>query len=218
MIRQRSCSNDLTKCTIQTSTSAAGGNVVQGRAGVFLFGFFCREETMFLLRLVAIIATCLFCVRADGQCKNGRCYQPAFSSARTYRTAPSYRSTGRVTRTRSQLPDGTWGPWKPAKGGDQTSAAKPAKTSATGLLFGEINRDPVAFAHAKREAQMLARGVRGGNMGMHPLGTAPGCSVSGCGQSSGSPNHCYRSWGEHRIVARAKAYGNGRWWWSAHLR
>ncbi len=166
---------------------------------------------MFLLRVAAIVAAFLFCLRAEAQCKNGRCYRPAFST-----TPARYLATsGRVTRTRTQLPDGTWGPWKPAKGGDPKSAAAPAKV-VTGLLPGEVNRDSRAYAHAKREAQMLANS---GNGGWHPLGTAPGCSFSGCGQSStGLPRHCYANTSPHRIVARASVFRNGVWFWSAHFR
>ena len=88
-----------------------------------------------------------------------------------------------------------------------------------------VNRDPTAFAHALREAQILAS--RGENYhrygdGGHPLGIAPGCRYSGTGYSRdpNRPNHCY--YGEmpdSRLVARAMVPGpNGTYYWSAHYR
>jgi len=161
---------------------------------------------MFVIRVAAIIAACLFCCNADAQCANNRCYRPMFSSSQV---------GGKVTRTRSQLPDGSWGPWKSvAKSPEQTTPV--VSKSPGGLMPGEISRDSRAYSHAKREAQMLANS---GNGAWHPLGVAPGCRYSGCGVSStGSPNHCYRNLGDSRIVARACVYRNGRYYWSAHLR
>lgn len=88
-----------------------------------------------------------------------------------------------------------------------------------------VNRDPNAYAHALREAQILAS--RGENYhrhgdGGHPLGIAPGCRYSGTGYSRdpNRPNHCY--YGEmpdSRLVARAMVPGpNGTYYWSAHYR
>jgi hypothetical protein len=80
-----------------------------------------------------------------------------------------------------------------------------------------VNRDPAAYAHALREAQILARQGTSG----HPLGCAPGTSYSGTGYSwSPSPNHCYYGeMPESRLVARACVRGpNGAYFWSAHYR
>ena len=155
---------------------------------------------MRLIQLAAVVAACLFCLRADAQCQNGRCYRPAVSSTSTL---------GRVIRR-----------WRVNADGTKTllfdaSKSKTAAKPATSLMSGEVNRDPRAYAHARREAQMLANS---GSGGWHPLGTAPGCSFSGCGQSTnGVPSHCYVNQ-SHRLVARAGVYRNGRWFWSAHFR
>lgn len=160
---------------------------------------------MRLIRLAAIIAACLFCLRADAQCQDGRCYRPAFSPAQTL---------GKVIKRWRVNPDGTKTIlFDASQDSGKAAVAKPVAKST--LMSGEVNRDSRAYAHAKREAQMLANSGRGG---WHPLGTAPGCSFSGCGQSSnGVPNHCYRNQ-SHRLVARAGVYRNGRWFWSAHFR
>lgn len=80
-----------------------------------------------------------------------------------------------------------------------------------------VNRDPVAYNHALREAQILAsRGSHG-----HPLGTAPGCTFTGTGISHHpeQPNHCYLNLGEQRLIARAVVKGkDGKYYWSAHYR
>lgn len=159
-----------------------------------------------------VIAIAL-CSDVHGQCVNGQCYRPVFS-------ASSVPASGKVLRTRSQLPDGTWGPWRKADG---TTVKLPKRTGAvqsSGLMPGEINRDSRAYAHAKREAQMLANGMwHNSRRAGHPLGTAPGCNYSGTGVSTnGMPNHCYLSMPESRIVARACVVRNGRYFWSCHLR
>jgi len=165
---------------------------------------------MFVLRVLLVVVACLFCIRVDAQCQNNRCYRPMFSTSQA-RTPVS----GTVLRTRSQLPDGTWGPWQDVKGGDRKSAAVTVPR-APGLMPGEINRDSRAYAHAKREAQLLANS---GSGGWHPLGVAPGCSFAGCGQSStGVPHHCCANTSQHRLVARACVFRNGVWYWSAHYR
>lgn len=79
----------------------------------------------------------------------------------------------------------------------------------------EVRRNPTAYAHALKEAQILARNQTYG----HPLGVAPGCSRSGTGYSwSPRPNHCY--YGElpdSMLKARAVVRGsNGAYYWSAH--
>ena len=89
-----------------------------------------------------------------------------------------------------------------------------------------VNRDPAAYAHALREARLLASRRYRGNP--HPLGVAPGCRVSGSGYNhSPVPNHCYmpgwrrgrqRGLPDDRIVARACVYSEGRYYWSAHYR
>jgi hypothetical protein len=156
---------------------------------------------MRFIQLAAIVAACLFCLRADAQCQDGRCYRPAVSTASTL---------GKVIRRWQVNADGTRTLLFDASKESKT-AAKPASS----LMPGEVNRDPRAYDHAKREAQMLANSGRGG---WHPLGTAPGCSFSGCGQSTnGVPNHCYVNQ-SHRLIARAGVYRNGRWYWSAHFR
>ena len=162
---------------------------------------------------VALIVATALCSHANAQCVNGRCYRPVFSSS-----SVRVPASGKVLRTRSQLPDGSWGPWTSV--GSAAKSTARSSSQSTGLMPGEINRDSRAYAHAKREAQMLANGMWNNSRRTgHPLGTAPGCSVSGTGQSAnGVPNHCFRNWGDHRVVARACVYRNGRYWWSAHLR
>lgn len=156
-----------------------------------------------------VVAVAL-CNEVHGQCVNGGCYRPVFSSS-------SVPASGKVLRTRSQLPDGSWGPWKTvAKSPEQTTPV--VSKSPGGLMPGEINRDSRAYDHAKREAHMLANS---GNGAWHPLGvcTQAGCRYSGCGMSmNGRPNHCYLNMPESRIVARACVRRGNRWFWSAHLR
>jgi len=157
---------------------------------------------MRFIQLAAIVAACLFCLRADAQCQDGRCYRPAVSTASTL---------GKVIRRWRVNADGT-----KTLLFDASKESKTAAKPASSLMPGEVNRDPKAYAHAKREAQMLANSGRGG---WHPLGTAPGCSFSGCGQSTnGVPNHCYRNLPESRIVARACVRRGSRWYWSCHFR
>ena len=88
-----------------------------------------------------------------------------------------------------------------------------------------VNRDSNAYAHAVREAGILAS--RGENYhrhgdGGHPLGVAPGCGFSGTGYSRdpNRPNHCYLGeLPDSRLVARAMVPGpNGTYYWSAHYR
>jgi hypothetical protein len=90
--------------------------------------------------------------------------------------------------------------------------------TVSGVMGRVVNRDAAAFAHAQREAQLLAsRGTVG-----HPLGVAPGCRYSGTGTSFSpdQPNHCYADeMPESRLVARAMAQGrDGKTYWSAHYR
>ena len=80
-----------------------------------------------------------------------------------------------------------------------------------------VNRDPRAYAHALKEARILASRHSAG----HPLGVAPGCRYSGTGYSYGiRPHHCYYGEiSESRLVARACVRGrNGALFWSAHYR
>lgn len=93
-----------------------------------------------------------------------------------------------------------------------------AGRAVSGVMGRVVNRDGAAFAHAQREAQILAsRGTVG-----HPLGVAPGCRYSGTGTSFSpdQPNHCYADeMPESRLVARAMAQGrDGKVYWSAHYR
>ncbi len=106
--------------------------------------------------------------------------------------------------------------------GHQT--AHPVKNIITGaanivsnISSRVVNRDPVAYAHALREAQILASRRASG----HPLGVAPGCRYAGTGTSFSpeQPNHCYKTMPESRLVARAVVVGSdGRYYWSAHYR
>lgn len=88
-----------------------------------------------------------------------------------------------------------------------------------------VNRDPQAYAHALREAALIAtrgEGYHRSGDGGHPLGVAPGCSFAGTGYSRdpNRPNHCYLGeLPESRLVARAMVPGpNGTYFWSAHYR
>lgn len=97
-------------------------------------------------------------------------------------------------------------------------AVHAAGRAVSGVMGRVVNRDAAAFAHAQREAQILAsRGTVG-----HPLGVAPGCRYSGTGTSFSpdQPNHCYADeMPESRLVARAMAQGrDGKIYWSAHYR
>lgn len=79
----------------------------------------------------------------------------------------------------------------------------------------EVAADPVAYSHAKREAELQASSGRVG----HFLGIAPGCRFAGVGSSGSAqkPNHCTTN--RYRLVARAFAVGrNGKIYWSAHYR
>lgn len=102
--------------------------------------------------------------------------------------------------------------------------AQPVKKIITGAVnvvssisSRVVNRDPAAYAHALREAQILASRRASG----HPLGVAPGCRYAGTGTSFSAevPNHCYKTMPESRLVARAVVVGSdGRYYWSAHYR
>lgn len=107
---------------------------------------------------------------------------------------------------------------------NQAYKAQPIKSMVVGaanvvssISSRVVNRDQSAFNHALREAQILASRRGSG----HPLGVAPGCRYSGTGTSfsPNSPNHCYKSLPESRLVARAVVAGNdGKYYWSAHYR
>jgi len=89
--------------------------------------------------------------------------------------------------------------------------------TSSGVERYVVSHNPQAYAHALREAQILAsRGTAG-----HPLGVAPGSRYSGTGYSfSPRPHHCYYGeLPESRLIARAVVRGrNGAWYWSAHYR
>jgi hypothetical protein len=95
-----------------------------------------------------------------------------------------------------------------------------------GLLPGEINRNSAAYAHARREATILAQqGDRYPTRrdGGHPLGPGGFGRRGGTGVSMGSqPNHCYDNRPQSEIVARAAVRGTWRGrpalFWSAILR
>ena len=83
-----------------------------------------------------------------------------------------------------------------------------------------INKDPEVYAHALKEAQMVAAQGKNYSVG-HPLGTHPSCKHSGTGwsRSPHRPGHCYEDeLPESRIVARARVYNNGIWFWAAQYR
>jgi hypothetical protein len=104
----------------------------------------------------------------------------------------------------------------------RAATSAPQGTSRNGLI---VNRDPQAYAHALREAQILASRGEGYHRygdGGHPLGVAPGCRYAGTGYSRdpNRPHHCYQGeLPESRLVARAMVPGpNGTYFWSAHYR
>lgn len=102
--------------------------------------------------------------------------------------------------------------------GPISTLAQSAVNVIEGISSRIVNRDPVAYNHALREAQILASRRGSG----HPLGVAPGCFYAGTGTSFSAeqPNHCYaREMPESRLVARAVVRGSdGKYYWSAHYR
>ena len=143
-----------------------------------------------------IAAVVLLTTTAAAQCQNGQCQlQPA-----GYAPTPGYVVTQPVAQAAPRY--------------------LPAYAQASpGYLPREINRDPVAYAHAAREVRILAaQGYRNG----HPLGCAPGCRASGTGysHSPNRPTHCLMERGDGPIVARAcyRCPRTGRYYWSAHYR
>ncbi len=108
----------------------------------------------------------------------------------------------------------------------RTSAAlSPTGSVSSSASSMIVNRDPRAYAHALREASLIAargEGYHRAGDGGHPLGVAPGCSFAGTGYSRdpNRPNHCYLGeLPESRLIARAMVPGpNGTYFWSAHYR
>lgn len=107
----------------------------------------------------------------------------------------------------------------------QVSRSQPIRNAIRGVAGLVVNRDANAYAHALREAQILAsrgEGYYRYKDGGHPLGVAPGCTKAGTGYSRdpNRPNHCWL--GEvpdSRLIARAMVPGpNGTYFWSAHYR
>lgn len=143
-------------------------------------------------------------------------YAGASPTASTAGGASVRTATGSIVRTSGETP---------AVRRPQTDAAAttvPRGTSRNGLI---VNRDPQAYAHALREAQIIASRGEGYHRfgdGGHPLGVAPGCRYAGTGYSRdpNRPNHCYQGeLPESRLVARAMVPGpNGTYFWSAHYR
>ena len=106
-----------------------------------------------------------------------------------------------------------------------TRSAQPIRNAIRGVAGLVVNRDANAYAHALREAQILAsrgEGYYRFRDGGHPLGVAPGCSRAGTGYSRdpNRPNHCWLGeLPDSRLVARAMVPGpNGTYFWSAHYR
>jgi hypothetical protein len=107
----------------------------------------------------------------------------------------------------------------------QVSRSQPIRNAIRGVAGLVVNRDANAYAHALREAQILANRGEGYYKfrdGGHPLGVAPGCSRAGTGYSRdpNRPNHCWLGeLPDSRLIARAMVPGpNGTYFWSAHYR
>ncbi len=79
-----------------------------------------------------------------------------------------------------------------------------------------VRKDETAYAHALREATILANR----HACYHALGCAPGTSWSGVGYNWNTrPWHCYSYLDDSRLVARACVKGwSGAYYWSAHYR
>lgn len=157
------------------------------------------------MRLLAVALVLITSPAVAQDCRNGQCFAPSSTPVQTVPDVRAYNlAPGETLVAVDGVPVG--------------STPLPALSApVNGLLPYEINRDQRAYAHAKREAQILAsRGTAG-----HPLGCAPGTRYSGTGYSySGRPNHCYYGeLSETRLVARACVRGrNGALFWSAHYR
>lgn len=169
----------------------------------------------FAIYLVASAAQISF-----GQnCLNGTCSLPRFTSTSTagFDLAPGEILVAVNGVPVNQPQSGPVVQAIESVGQVVVGAVRTTGSVITGISGRIVNRDPVAFAHAQREAQILASRRGSG----HPLGVAPGCSFSGTGTSFSpdSPNHCYKTTSEDRLVARAVAVGSdGKYYWSAHYR
>jgi hypothetical protein len=175
--------------------------------------------------ICAAMLSCLSVGSAFSQdCVNGLCSLERISRVERIDTSGIVLAPGEVLVSVNGVPVNQTGPVRQVVGEAMavTGSVVTGTVQAVGHVFGAIggravNRDPVAYEHALREAQILAsRRMHG-----HPLGVAPGCSYSGTGTSfsSNSPNHCYMNLGEDRLVARAFVQGaDGKYYWSAHYR
>lgn len=78
-----------------------------------------------------------------------------------------------------------------------------------------FKKDRKAYAFALREANLLAKARKV----WHPLGVAPGCKSAGtgCSVSECRPRHCFFKSGK-QLVARARVFAGGRWYWSSQYK
>lgn len=154
---------------------------------------------------------------AAQNCVNGICSIPRASLSNEFNLAPGEVLVAVNGVPVNQIQRGPVAQVVESVGSMVTNTVRAVGSSVVGISNRVVNRDHVAFEHAQREAQILASRRGSG----HPLGVAPGCSYSGTGTSfsSDSPNHCYNTLPESRLVARAVAIGqDGKYYWSAHYR
>jgi len=78
-----------------------------------------------------------------------------------------------------------------------------------------VKVDERAYRFALEEAKILARAGKV----WHPMGVAPSCKFAGTGRSMSKfrPVHCFFNSGR-KLVARARVYANGRWYWSSQYK
>jgi len=78
-----------------------------------------------------------------------------------------------------------------------------------------VKVDERAYRFALEEAKILARAGKV----WHPMGVAPSCNSAGTGKSLSKfkPVHCFFNSGR-KLVARARVYANGLWYWSSQYK